>query len=396
MPAQKADTMTVHSVPVRKSKRRSCLAFFIVAAIILLMVSSLLFGGMLLVLPGRAEQVFGPASPRLNSLQRVGYSIMLLVQEKDLTQPVNSFGTDKRFTIEVGETTPSVIGRLWESGLISNPAAFRTYLRYSGLDTTLQAGTYTLNPRMAPIELAQALQDATPKQVTFPILPGWRIEEIAAALPTSGLSIIPEAFIQAAQSAPAGYSFSDQIFSQNSLEGFLFPDNYVYDREITVEEMLKAMLDNFEEQVTPRLRERYQQQNLSLLEAVTLASIVQREAVAEDEMPLIASVFFNRLSIGMKLDTDPTVQYAIGYNERQNTWWTNPLSLADLQFDSPYNTYLYPGLPPGPIANPSLAALRAVAFPAQTPYYYFRAGCDETGRHLFSATFEEHLQNACP
>lgn len=388
--------MTLDSLAMIKSKRRSCLAFSIITLIILLMVGSLLFGGILLVLPTRAEQVFGPASPRLNSLQRIGYSLMLLVQEKDLTQPVDSFGTDKRFRIEIGETTPSVIGRLLEAGLISNPAAFRTYLRYSGLDTTLQAGTYTLNPRMAPVELAQELQDATPKQVTFHILPGWRMEEIAAALPTSGLDISQDDFFLAARSIPPDYSFSNQISSINSLEGFLFPDSYIFDREISTGEFLMAILDNFEVRVTPRLRERYEQQNLSLLEAVTLASIVQREAVAEDEMPLLASVFFNRLSIGMKLETDPTVQYAIGYNANQDTWWTNPLSLADLQVDSPYNTYLYPGLPPGPIANPSLAALRAVAFPAQTPYYYFRAGCDDTERHLFSTTFEEHLQNACP
>jgi UPF0755 protein len=388
--------MAVHSFYVMKSKRKSCLAYSIIAVIIFMMVGAVIFGGLLLVMPARAEQVFGPASPRLNSLQRIGYSLMLLVQEKDLTQPVNSFGSDKRFVIEVGETTPSVIGRLWEAGLISNPAAFRTYLRYSGLDTTLQAGTYTLNPRLSPIELAQALQDATPKQVTFRILAGWRVEEIAAALPTSGLNISPDAFLQAARSVPIGYSFSDQVSGVNSLEGFLFPDSYNFDRDSSDGAVLKAMLDNFEQQVTPRLRERYDQQNLSLLEAVTLASIVQREAVAEDEMPLIASVFFNRLSIGMKLDTDPSVQYALGYNERQQTWWTNPLSLADLQIDSPYNTYLYPGLPPGPIANPGLAALRAVAFPAQTPYFYFRAGCDESGRHTFSVTFEEHLQNECP
>jgi UPF0755 protein len=387
--------MSTHSLPAMNSNRKPCLAFSLLALIVLIMVGSLFFA-FLLVLPGRAEQVFGPPSSQLNSLQRIGYSVMLLAQEKDLTEPVDSFGTDIQFKIEIGETTPSVIGRLWEAGLISNPAAFRTYLRYSGLDTTLQAGTYTLNPRMAPVELAQALQDATPKQVSFPILPGWRMEEIAAALPTSGLNITPNDFLMAAQSPPAGYSFSEQISSGNSLEGFLFPDSYIFDREISTQDLLKTLLDNFEQQVTPRLRERYEQQDLSLLEAVTLASIVQREAVAEDEMPLIASVFYNRLAIGMKLDTDPTVQYSIGYNARQNTWWTNPLSLEDLQIDSPYNTYLYPGLPPGPIANPGLAALRAVAFPAQTPYYYFRAGCEEDGRHSFSVTFEEHLQNTCP
>lgn len=114
------------------------------------------------------------------------------------------------------------------------------------------------------------------------------------------------------------------------------------------------------------------------------------------EMPLIASVFLNRLNGGIKLDSDPTVQYAIGYNPDSGTWWTNPLTLEDLQSTSPYNTYVYGGLPPGPIANPGLDALRAVAFPAQTPYYYFRATCDGTGKHVFSVTYEEHLGKECP
>ena len=97
----------------------------------------------------------------------------------------------------------------------------------------------------------------------------------------------------------------------------------------------------------------------------------------------------------MNLAADPTVQYAVGYNESQQSWWTNPLSTSDLQIDSPFNTYLYSGLPPTPISNPSLSALRSVAFPAQTPYYYFRAACDGSGRHLFAETYEEHLQNQC-
>jgi UPF0755 protein len=112
-------------------------------------------------------------------------------------------------------------------------------------------------------------------------------------------------------------------------------------------------------------------------------------------MPLIASVFHNRLAANMKLDSDPTVQYSLGYNPKQKTWWTNPLSSADMSVDSPFNTYRYPDLPPGPIANPGLAALRAVAFPDQSPYYYFRAACDGSGRHLFATTFSEHLANAC-
>jgi UPF0755 protein len=107
-------------------------------------------------------------------------------------------------------------------------------------------------------------------------------------------------------------------------------------------------------------------------------------------------VFYNRLKAGANLASDPTVQYALGYNQDQATWWTNPLSQQDLQVDSPYNTYLYPSLPPGPISNPGLAALEAVAFPADTPYFYFRAACDNSGRHVFAKTYDEHLANACP
>jgi UPF0755 protein len=111
-------------------------------------------------------------------------------------------------------------------------------------------------------------------------------------------------------------------------------------------------------------------------------------------MDTIASVFYNRMAAGMKLDSDPTVQYALGFNDRKNTWWTNPLTSTDV--DSPYNTYLYPGLPPGPIDNPGLEALQAVANPQSTPYYYFRAACDGSGRHNFARTYQEHLKNACP
>jgi len=127
-----------------------------------------------------------------------------------------------------------------------------------------------------------------------------------------------------------------------------------------------------------------------------LASIVEREAVLDEEMPLIASVFLNRLAAGMKLEADPTVQYALGYTAEQAAWWKNPLSAADLGVDSPYNTYRFPGLPPGAICNPGLGALQAVAFPAQTAYYYFRADCENLGAHNFAKTYEEHLGNACP
>jgi UPF0755 protein len=309
---------------------------------------------------------------------------------------VSSNGAEVPFSILPGESTTSIIGRLWQAGLISNPGAFRSYLQYTGLDTSIQAGEYTLTPTMTSVEIARVFQSAPPGKVIFTMLAGWRIEEVAAVLPFSGLEILPTDFLQAARTIPDGFSFSLQIPQANTIEGFLFPGTYELARETSLVELLNLLWSAFDRNLSAELLNGYTKNNLSLYEAITLASIIQREAVITDEMPMIASVFFNRLRIEMPLASDPTVQYARGYNPNQDTWWTNPLSAADLQIDSPFNTYLYPGLPPAPIASPGLDALKAVAFPAQTPYYYFRAACDGSGHHNFAETYEEHLQNACP
>jgi UPF0755 protein len=370
-------------------------------ALLLPLVAALLLGSILLIarlfsLPSQAAKIYGPPGIHLSQQRLVLYSALLLWQSHDLTQATDPQGVEKPFTIAQGESTTSVIGRLWEQGLIKNPGAFRTYLYYSGLDVSLQAGDYQLSSAMTPIEIAHKMQDATPLQVTFRIMAGWRLEEIAAALPTSGLSISPQDFLTAAHSRPPGYSFTTELPKPVSLEGFMFPDAYVLSRKITVDDFIRTVLDRFEDELTPDIRQGFSRQGLSLYQGVILASIVEKEAMKEDEMPIIASVFYNRLSKGMKLDSDPTVQYALGFDATHNSWWTNPLSLNDLKVNNPYNTYTNDGLPPGPIANPSLPALKAVAFPASTPYYYFRAACDNSGRHVFSKTFDEQLNNACP
>jgi UPF0755 protein len=343
----------------------------------------------------KAEQRFGAPSPQLSYRQRLYLSSLILMQSKDLTQPVNPDRSKVNLTIDPGESVSSITGKLWEDGLISNPGVFRSYLLYSGLDTSLKAGDYKLSPALSPIEIAQAIQSSNSADVTLTILPGWRAEEIANALPSSGFNITAEEFFSAVHTHPDGYSFS-ACMAGGSLEGYIFPESYTLPRESIINDLLPQILMNFETQVNSELRGGFSTQGLDLCQAVTLASIVQREAMVEEEMPIIASVFFNRLNSGAVLASDPTVQYALGYNQSQGTWWTNPLSLEDLQVDSPYNTYIYAGLPPGPISNPGLAALKAVAFPAQTPYYYFRAACDGSGRHLFSETFDEHLANECP
>jgi UPF0755 protein len=248
---------------------------------------------------------------------------------------------------------------------------------------------------MTAVEIAHILQDATPSEVTLVLLAGWRAEEVAGALSVSGLSISPEAFLAAVHSRYKEYSFAADLPDPASVEGFLFPGEYILPREITAKKLVRTLLDRFEDQVSQDLRQGFARQDLSLRRAVILASLIEREAILDEEMPLIASVFINRLNQGIKLDSDPTVQYALGYDQEQETWWKNPLSLEDLQIDSPYNTYLQMGFPPGPIANPGLAALQAVALPAHTPYFYFRAACDNSGRHLFAKTYQEHLLNEC-
>jgi UPF0755 protein len=347
-------------------------------------------------IPERALQLFGPPSAGLSERQRWTYSLLLVMHETALTRAADEAAAEQDFEIALGESASSVAQRLVEQKLISNAEAFRNYLVYTGLDKQLQAGRYTLSAAQTPVQIARSMLDPTPKQVDFRILAGWRLEEIAAALPTSGLNISPEVFLAAARTPPPNFPFLTSPLPSSGLEGFLYPDGYTLPRSLSASELIQILLERFEQEMSVEIQQGLNRQGLTVFQGIILASIVEREAIDESEMPLIASVFHNRLSQGMKLDSDPTVQYAIGFNSEQRTWWTNPLSLQDLKIDSAYNTYLYSGLPPGPISNPGVAAWRAVAFPADSPYLYFRAACDGSGRHNFARTFEEHLANGCP
>jgi len=364
----------------------------VVAIFIILMLCAGL-GFISIYIPYRASRVYGSPAPSLSFPQRMQYSALLLWYDGLLTRPLDTSGAEQSFTVEVGESVDTVANRLQSVGLIQDAEALRSYMIYSGIDTSMQAGEYQLSTAMSAMDIAHQLQDATPEEVTFVVLPGWRLEEIADSLPTSGLTVTSDEFLSATKTPPHEYDF---LAGASSIEGFVYPDSYIFSRKISVDEMIHDILRNFSTHLTLDLKNGFERQGLTVYQAVTLASMVEREAVHEEEQPLIASVYLNRLKIGMKLDADPTVQYAIGYNFLQQSWWTNPLSLLDLQVNSVYNTYKYPGLPPTPIANPGSNALRAVAFPAETTYYFFRAKCDGSGFHEFAKTFDEHLQNACP
>ncbi len=384
--------------PTRTSTRRRPACFSLLVILILsgLCLSLAVLAGLAALLPARAAQTFGPASPALGPLQKVYYAFQLVTGEDSLTRPLDPAGQARPFRVELGKSAGSITARLHAEGLIADPAAFSVYLKYSGQDISLQAGEYEFSPAMPPLQIALAMQDSTPTHVRFGILPGWRLEEIAAAIPSSGLAFTPEEFLAAARQPVGAYQVALETPQTASVEGFLFPDIYRVPRQADAGELIQLALQNFAQKITPQMRQGFAAQRLDIYQAVTLASVVEREAVLDEEMPLIASVFLNRLAQAGKLESDPTVQYALGYNTAQNTWWTNPLSSEDLQVDSPYNTYRVAGLPPAPIANPGLPALQAVASPAETPYYFFRAACDGSGKHLFARSFEEHIQNACP
>jgi UPF0755 protein len=343
-------------------------------------------------IPARASLLYGPPAIHLSIPDRIEYSARLLMHGDVLSTPRDLNGVGQRFRVEQGESVISIANRLEGLGFISNADAFFDYVVYTGIDLTIQAGDFTLSPAQSIIDIAQALQKFSPGDASLVILPGWRMEEIAASLPTSGLSIDPDAFFSAAQTPPAVLA----PFSPVTMEGFFFPDTYTLPRETTVEQLLDVIARNFAVRITEEMHAGFEAQGLTVHQAVILASIVEREAVRKEEAPLVASVYLNRLAIGMKLDADPTVQYALGYQADTNSWWKSPLSWDDLQIDSPFNTYQIGGLPPAPISNPGMEALQAAAFPQTSPYYYFRAACDGSGYHVFAVTLEEQIANACP
>ena len=337
-------------------------------------------------------------SPDLSVSERLYLESYLAARTEQLAAPAGAAGDLVPFTIAAGESANQIAANLQAAGLLNDPTLFLNYVQYYGLDAQLEAGSYELDPQMTVPDMAAQLTHAVAQEIVVRFLEGWRSEEMANYLATTRPAAVDsQAFLAIVQrEAPFDlqpYSFLASHPAEASLEGFLFPDTYHLPLDADATYLVDLMLKNFGERVNPTMRQLIGAQGLSLREAVTLASIVEREGVLNGERPTIASVFYNRLTLGMKLDADPTVQYAVGYDAVNNSWWKSPLFQTDLDMDSPYNTYLYEGLPPGPIANPGLSSLQAVAEPAQTQYIFFVADCsgDNPGAHNFSETYEQHL-----
>lgn len=375
-------------------KNGCSLLFLILFFVILLILGLYLIAEV--VIPGQVQPLFGTPNPALNSIQKLRYSIELYLNKDELLTASDSAATNYiRFEIQTDQPVQSISQSLEDQKLIKNADHFTNLLVYAGLDTLIQSGKFKLSPSMSPVEIAVSLANSANGDITFSILPGWRLEEIAESLPTSGLSITAEDFLIIARD-PNSNGINIPIGDAPSLEGLLLSGLYEIKREATANDLVNTILITNQPLITPDLEIALAKQGLNPYEGIILASIVQRESVHSEEMKMIASVFLNRLRLGMKLDSDPTVQYSLGYTAEKNTWWKNPISLNDLKINSQYNTYLYPGLPPTPIDSPSLDAIKAVAFPEISNFLYFQAKCDGSGFHNFALSFNEHLQNSCP
>jgi UPF0755 protein len=364
---------------------------------------------------GVAVLLISRNTPTLNPLEAAWLRISLSLRGQELSQPTTDNSTDTAqvcFTVDAGDTPSVVASKLNARNFRLDPELFRNYVRYFGIDSKIQAGTFLLTRQMTIPQIAQKLTDAELDTKSLLLIEGWRLEEVAAAIDQYGFLFTGADFFRLAgpESGSTGGYVADfktrqGIAPGKSLEGFLFPDTYTIPPCATAEDVLIRVLQNFEARVSPQMRADLSQTGLSLYEAISLASIVQREAFLDEERPTIAGVYLNRLrnsrssapstTMPVTLDADPTVQYALGNTRDPKTWWPM-LTVADYRgVSSAFNTYLNTGLPPTPIASPGLASIRAAIYPTPSNYAFFRACGGEGGRHRFSETFAQHTV-ACP
>lgn len=301
-----------------------------------------------------------------------------------LDRPYRGFAGDEVFVdLPQGIGVAGIARRLADAGVVADPWTFRLAVHLTHDDRRLQAGEYRFAAAATPYEIAWRLAHGDVFKITVTFPEGLTLSEMADVFARSGLGTADD--FRAAASNGALVAAIDP--AAPSLEGYLFPNTYALSRHAGADGTVRAMVRAFEHAFSPALRDAAVGQGLALRDVVILASIVEKETAQPDERPLVAAVYRNRLELGMPLQCDPTVIYAM---QLAGTWHGN-LTHADLEMRSPYNTYVVKGLPPGPIAAPGLASLRAAIYPADVKYLYFVSRND--GTHAFATTLAEHNRN---
>ena len=286
-------------------------------------------------------------------------------------------------TVAPGMTNADIATMLQNKKMINSPGFFRLQSKFARMERSLQAGEYEIMSGMSNWEIIGLFSKGQVRHKTLTIPEGYTIEQIAKKIEESGLGSADEFKKAAKDYAPYSYMETDNSNVIFKAEGFAYPSTYYLSPGSTEKEILSVMVKEFDEQLTEDIRQKAKEKNMSIRDLVSLASLVEKEAVFPEERPIIAGVFLKRLQIKMPLQSDTTIQYILGVQKKE-------ISIADTKIDSPYNTYLYAELPPGPIASPSISTIYAVLEPKQTNYLYFVA--DLEGHHHFTETYQEHLQ----
>lgn len=290
--------------------------------------------------------------------------------------PVSSEEVTKLIVISKGHSVSDIAKQLEKEGLIRSAWAFNLYVKQKGVGANLQAGRFELSPSMSVEEIVKTLQ-SNPAEIWVTLIEGWRVEEMAEELNSK-------------------FGIRNSDFLAVAKEGHMFPDTYLFSKEASAEQVVGAMRDNFERRFSKELRDQIKLQGLTEEQGVILASIVEREARSDKVRTEVASILLKRLKIGMGLNADATVQYAKDSADykagRLDKFW-KPIAQKDYQeVKSLFNTYIYQGLPPAPICNPSLSSLKAVANadPSTSYLYYYH---DSKGNSYYAKTLEEHNRN---
>lgn len=322
-----------------------------------------------------------------------GYSQYKIYQD-EYQGTESTQGEDVVVVIPEGAATKQIAQILKDNGLIQFPSAFVKRVKESEYRGVLQPGEFTLNTGMSTWEMIEILGKVEPTRTvmaTLTIPEGFSVEQIAARVDSEGL-FTEEEFLNAVQENTYDYDFLDSIpegISVNyRLQGFLFPATYDIYEDTTAHDLVDMMLKKFDEVYTDSMQSQAETMNYTAFEVVNRAAIVEREAKIDDERPIIAGVINNRLEQGMMLQMCPTVLYPI----TEGLYDKSEVTYDDLEVESPYNTYKYTGLPVGPICNPGAVSLNAVLNPAEHNYLYYHVDNEETGSHIFTETYEEHVE----
>ena len=289
--------------------------------------------------------------------------------------------SEEQISVEIpsGSSTSGIADILEQQGLVSSAKEFRLKSRMSGNDGKYKAGVYALSPSMSMDEIMTILVEGKQKTISITIPEGYTLKQIAQRVAQSGICT-EEEFLAETQTGTFDFAYNDQMAAGSQrYEGFLFPDTYSIFEKDSAHNVIQMMLKRFEEVYQEESQGSSVTSEYSVFELVTAASLVEREAKLDEERPLVASVIYNRLAKGMKLQMCSTVQYALGTPKAR-------LLYSDLEVDSPYNTYKNAGLPVGPIASPGRTSIRAVLHPAQTDYLYFVLTEAGSGKHNFASS----------